>query len=875
MRTRTALPIVAVVVVALVLAGYFLATGHHGPAAGVPGSGPGPVAPVGARAPDRSPEVNPETATAAPGSRAEDGGFLVQVSASGRPVSGADVRIYDRADASGTPGWRPSGAGQSGPDGTLLLAAAAGSYLVVASAPGLARGFVEAVRPAGETRTPVELKLAAAATLAGRTVERKSGEPVPFATVVATPVRRGAGLRRLELPPEERASGTSNERGEFRIAGLQPGRFEVEARAEGHAAGHRHDVSVPHGSELRIDLGAAGTVEGTVMRDGRPVPGATVTVMGAGEPAVVEAGPAGRFAADVEPGLHRAFARHGAETGSAGRVIPVAAGATVRGVEIALGPAASISGVVGTSKGPVRGAAISASLQGDAANPVRTTSQADGSYELKGLLPGLHAVSVSATGHGTAQVPAVNVRPGDRFRLDVTLVPPSVLEGTVTDTEGLPVGGALVAADGPWGRGAGSGAWGGGAGAVGGASQAAAVAARTDSSGRFRIEGVTPGQLRVSGRRDLGSPAAVKVVGVEEGETTSVDLVLSEGGVVSGAVLDAAGDPVAGAMVWTTTGNGPPRPGEARQVTSDANGAYLLALAPGSYGVHAIRPGGAFRFAGRPAALAAVQLAAGQRVEANLVLPADPPPTVSGHVLEPGAAPATGAVVWIGSPGAGLQATQSDPEGAFSLSYAAAGPVQVNARIGGRTGNATVTAPASDAVIQLQPAASLHGRLVGEPAPESFGVTTSQRTFLPGGSSAEQQFANATFDLDDVAPGQIALHVKTVDGRVGDAQVTAGAGESKAVEVLLSPACTVTGRLVDGDTGRPVTRARILVDGTASRRSGVGATGQFTRVTSEGDHQVSVAALGYSPVTVTAHARPDAPVDLGDIPMKVVASPPR
>lgn len=63
--------------------------------------------------------------------------------------------------------------------------------------------------------------------------------------------------------------------------------------------------------------------------------------------------------------------------------------------------------------------------------------------------------------------------------------------------------------------------------------------------------------------------------------------------------------------------------------------------------------------------------------------------------------------------------------------------------------------------------------------------------------------------------------------------------------------------------------------GTASRRSGVGATGQFTRVTSEGDHQVSVAALGYSPVTVTARARPDAPVDLGDIPMKVAASPAR
>ena len=257
MRTRKALPIlaVAVVVVALVLAGYFLATGHHGPGARTPASEPGSPAAAVARTADPAAGKIPDPAIAAPGNPTEDGGFQVLVSATGGPIPGAEIRLYNRADAPGAAGWRPAGAGQSGPDGTVFLAAAAGSYLVVASAPGLARGFVEAVRPAGEPRTPVELKLAAAATLAGRTVERKGGEPVPFATVVATPVRRGAGLRRLELPPEERATASSNERGEFRIAGLQPGRFEVEARAEGHAAGHRHDVAVPHGSELRIDLG--------------------------------------------------------------------------------------------------------------------------------------------------------------------------------------------------------------------------------------------------------------------------------------------------------------------------------------------------------------------------------------------------------------------------------------------------------------------------------------------------------------------------------------------------------------------------------------------------------------------------------------------
>jgi hypothetical protein len=115
--------------------------------------------------------------------------------------------------------------------------------------------------------------------------------------------------------------------------------------------------------------------------------------------------------------------------------------------------------------------------------------------------------------------------------------------------------------------------------------------------------------------------------------------------------------------------------------------------------------------------------------------------------------------------------------------------------------------------------------------------------------------------------------VKTADGRVGNAQVAVGVGESKTVNVTLSPACTVTGRLVDAATGNPVSRARILVDGTAFRRFGVGAAGQFTRNISEGDHQLSVAALGYSPVTVAVRARPDSPVDLGDVPMNAVTAP--
>ena len=867
-RRRVAL---LLVIAAAIVAGIFLATRAPDPAATAPRSEarPSGVEDVGRGAAARPPA---EREAALPAADAPAGGFLVQVQAAGRPVPGAEVRLYRRpaVAVAGRDRWDPAGSGQAGPDGAIFLAAAVGAHLVAASAPGLARSHQEVVRPSGEERTRVVIELPAAVGLAGRTVERTGANPVPFATVTVAPTRRGLALRRPDLPPEERITVTSDERGEFRIAGLAAGRIEVEARAVGHAMARAHDVAVPRGAELLLELPAAGVVEGVVTRDGRPVPGATVSILAAGEPVLVESGPVGGFAAEVEPGLHRAFARLGGATGTAGRVIAVAAGATVRGIEIRLGPSAAIAGRVRSAAGPVAGAAVVAVLHGDLANPARGATGADGGYELRGLAPGVYRISASAQGFAATVVPGVTLRTGDRFTLDVLLVSPSAVSGTVTDMDGRPVAGALVSADGQGIRGPGPGGGGGGGAGV----ATASLAALTGADGRYRLEGVSPGPVRVSARKDATSPAALKVVTVEEGETVTADLSLVEGGVVAGTVVDPAGNPVAGAMVWTSGGAGPPRPGEARQATADGAGAFLLALPPGTYGLAASRARSRFRFAGRPAPLATVQLVAGQRAEVSLVLPDDPAPGITGRVLEPGAVPAAGAIVWVGALGAGLQATQADTEGAFSLPSPGTGPVQVNARSGGRTGSVEATPPAGDLVVQLQPAATVHGRLVGEPAPETFSVTASQRTSLPGGGTPEQQFANASFDLEDVAPGQVSLHVKTADGRMGDAQLTLAAGESRGVDVVLSPACTVTGRLVDSATGRAVTRARILVDGVASRRYGVDPAGRFTRITAEGEHQLGVAAIGYAPRSIQVKARAGAPVDLGDVALTPAAQPP-
>ena len=870
-RSRAGLALLLLTMAVAIGAGWYLATRETGPSGEDHRTVESPTrAGAGARAPSAPAAAVPAGAEAnSLEVNMAAGGFAVRVRSSGQPVSGAEVRLYRRSAVPGLSRWEEAGQGLTGPDGTLFLAASIGPHLLSARAPGTARTLQEVVRPRGEERTAVTLELGAGLALSGRTVERRGGAAIPFATITASPVRRGPGFRRLDVPSQERASATSDAHGRFRIEGLPAGRLEVEARAVGHSPARSHDLPVPRSAELLLELSPAGVVEGMVTRDGRPVPGATVSVIGAGEPVVVETGAGGGFAADVEPGLHRAFARLGVETGSAGRAIPVAAGSTAGGVEIPLGPAPSLSGRIRSGARPVPGASVVAVLQGDAAGAMPTTSGAEGAYEMRGLLPGTWSVTVTFRGHADAVVPAVNLRPGDRFVLDVSLSAPAVIEGTVKDIDGAPVSAALVTGDAQRFPGGG-----GGGGNPGGPGPApTTVAARTDAEGHYRLEGVAPGPVRVAARRDAGSPASVKLVTVEEGETATADLAIVEGGIISGTVVDPAGNPVPGARIWTSGSGGPMRPGEARQVDADAAGTFLLALPAGSWALNAMRLRTMLRFTGRPTPLATVRLAVGQRAEVKLVLPDEPPATLSGRVLEPGGAPAAGAVVWIGAPGAGLQLAQADAGGAFSIAPGTPDPLQVSARNGGRTGSVQATPPSAEVVVELQPAASVQGRLVGEPAPETFAVTASRRSFVPGGGTPEQQFGGGTFTLDDVAPGQVSLHVKTSDGRVGDAQVTVGAAETRAVDVPLSPSCTLTGKLVDAATRKPVTRARILIDGVASRRYAVVATGQFTRITSEGDHQVSITAAGYAPLTLPVKATAGAPVDLGEVELTALAPP--
>jgi protocatechuate 3,4-dioxygenase beta subunit len=780
---------------------------------------------------------------------AHRGQLQIVIIAGNKPVPSADVHVYRREDrfVAGD-SWRSSAKGVTDAAGTLLVAASPGTWLVTATARGFARAYAEAVRPAGEDVTKVELRLQPGASVLGRTVERRGEAVIPLVALSCTPAPT-IRFRRTEFPAEERIFSTSDGRGLFRLSGLAPGRWRVEARAPGHAPAYVHFV-VPAAEELRVELAGAASIEGLVTRDGQPVPRAVVTVTGSGEPVTVDSGPTGEFLAEVDPGTHHAFARSGDETGTVGHAIVVAAGTHARGIELRLGPAARIGGWVRSATGPVAGAAVTASPYNEGALAQAVTDPT-GNYEIRGLAPGSYTVAITAHGRAGATYSAITLRNGERFPLNATLADPNAVEGTVSDSNGAPVLGALVSAAGGWFRG------------LGGAGTPSSAAARTDSSGHYRLEGVPAGPLRVSAQRDEASPASVRTVNVEEGASSQVDLVLPDGGLVVGVVLDSRANPIPGALVSAIDPSGFGRRGVAPPTTADAAGSYLLALPPGSYGLSAWRPDRAGGFGVRPPILGSAKVAVGARVELNLVVPDDPPPTVSGQVLEPGGAPSPGAMLRVGAFGPGMQLVTAASDGTFAISVAGPDPITISARNGGRTGSATVSPPATTVVVQLQPAAEVQGKLLGDPSPETFSLTSSTTGAVPIGGPSQSQFVGSAFTLQDVASGAVTLHATTDDGRVGDAQVTVAPGEEKSVDVVLSPAATVAGRVVDASTGQPVTRGRILVDGVA-RRGSIGTDGRFSRTVSAGDHQIGVNAPGYVALSRAVSAHAGAPNDIGD-----------
>jgi hypothetical protein len=203
-------------------------------------------------------------------------------------------------------------------------------------------------------------------------------------------------------------------------------------------------------------------------------------------------------------------------------------------------------------------------------------TEGDGTQRILGLPPGVYHIGVCRLGNVFASAHH-RVEGGKAEEVTVELQPGARLEGRVTDAAGRELKGVKVVLLEP----------------VVGAPIEHDLAAQTDSSGQYRIDGIPEGTYDVRYRHDgHRSWAHPRMTVTGSGGIYHVNVVLDEGRRLTGRVLSESGDPVPGATVVGSNG-------ETVTCLSDEEGRFAMqglgelpvhgfASAPG-YGVAFVR----------------------------------------------------------------------------------------------------------------------------------------------------------------------------------------------------------------------------------------------------------------------------------------------
>jgi len=498
-----------------------------------------------------------EHAQVAKPSDASVSGTVVKL-AGGAPIKSADVLLTSLADHTHTLSTVTDAGGRFELDGI-----AAGRYRLRVSHEGFLTQEYGARKP-GETGATLMLgssqnlqevvfRLVASAVIAGRVIN-EDGDPLSWAKVTALREAYSNGKRRLTA---ETMSPT-NDLGEYRLFGLRPGRYFVNA--DYRPGVHSCADSLVSAEDVKTATAQAG---------------------GANAADIVVSSATG-YVPTFYPGTFdpaKAIA------------VTVKAGEEISSIEVTVSPTTTFS---------VRGRVINLASR-RSGSPVLTLAPrsngqsvglpgrvvpldaADGPFVIGNVLPGTYTLLADLFDAGTHYRSAQNVEVGnvDSSGLSVVLTPGTMVRGHVT-WDGPPsvVRDALQVflretdADGTSGN-----------------------VARTQDGGAFQVNGVFDGTYRVeilgaSQNSYLESVHYGATDGLAEGFTVhhgndaALEVVLSSKGArVQGTVTDSDGLPAVG--VWVALVPDDPHRNEMqlfKAVTTDQNGRYILqGIAPGDY----------------------------------------------------------------------------------------------------------------------------------------------------------------------------------------------------------------------------------------------------------------------------------------------------
>ncbi len=493
----------------------------------------------------------------------------------------------------------------------------------------------------------------------------------------------------------------------------------------------------------------------TVAGDKGPISGAVIRLApDDGEAIVVRTSPKGGALAELAPGR---WAISASATGFLPGAEPafelVAGQEKTLALTLVAGGRALTGTVTDATGGPIAGARIDAAKLGGMAKPgsevASTQTGSDGTYAVT-VAEGQLLVAVSNADYA-AQSRIVEVGATGAVA-NFSLVPGGAIEGVVRDERTRqPVAGASVIAERDRG----------GTILLAEANRQRAV---SGPDGRFRIGALRPGAYELDATATTRTSKSPTIVGIGVAEQVSdVEILVSDGPVISGTVVDEVGTAVAGVEI-SAMGRG--RGGDA---TSDAKGAFTITgLSPGAYFLM-----------GRsethvPAGGAQVELA-DQDLTA-IVVKVQRGAKIVGHV-EPRQICEIQHDIDDRELGAGMPMLvgpkTTGTDGAFELGPASAGKARLRARCpSGAQGSLPIDVKVGMApvVIAVTPGASIAGRVLDGEGKPVAGATVmaslegpTQRTMIVNGmvTSGVQGItgANGTYELVGLTAGSYVLNV--------------------------------------------------------------------------------------------------------------------
>jgi hypothetical protein len=583
------------------------------------------------------------------------------------PVAGAAIEIDDLILA------------KTGADGTFAIEhAPAGSRRIAARA-----GDRISARLAGGTKQFL-FRLGAAASISGSLRDIKSGTAIAGAQVTAGAPRYGG------IDPG--ASAITDDKGNFTIAGLAGGEYELTAVHPSYAT-PRLVVNAPPGATARKTLYAAALsrVSGSVIDDGaRAVAGVSINARRVGGdmlatpssvrmPSHAITAPNGRFILrTAEEGNVQLDATKPGLPAARSGIIRVAPGSRTADIVITLPRGVALAGrVITRDAKPVAGAAVTANEPGaggaGGAEGVRT--KGDGTFALR-VREGAHDVTVTAAGFAprTLRAQASASAPP----LEVTLDPGVEISGRVTRGE-APVDGVDIFI----------------------ISGGDAPPVQTSADGRFRITDLAPGQVALAFKKPTELIQTTRTV---TAPAADVNVEVPAGGRIAGRVIDkATSQPVTSFDAGITRGNAAVMRTPAMRAFTSDDGTFAIDGAPvGSHTLSVTAPGYVM------ARVPNINVESGKGVD-GIEVALEHGVRVNGHVTGPDGGPAGGVLVRVDPTASTRGATTNDsftltdPDGAYLLDNVDAGPTTLAfSRSGLVTVRKSVTLSGSSSEVDAQ-----------------------------------------------------------------------------------------------------------------------------------------------------------------------------